>query len=383
MGTWVLINARWYQVKELQTSRDNMATEIGQLNAAIAALLDQRQEPETAPRIDEAMARLADGKTEAAEQILNEVLTRAKAEGTRALKQAASAARHLGALRYLHDTQAAVEAYTEAVNLDPDDPAGWNMLGLLHLRQGQLDPAATAFERVLGLGNQIEDKAVIATALSHLGVIYQIRGDLDKAEETHLMALAIDEEIDRKEGMANDYGNLGLIYRTRGELEKAEKFLRRSLALNDKVGRKEGMANTYGNLGVIYQTRGELEKAEEMHLLALAIDEGFDRKEGKANAYGNLGLIYRTRGDLDKAEEFFRKSLALDEKLGDKEGIALQYGNLGLICQTRGDVAGACEHWSTALRLFEEVGAVPQIEQTRDLMKDAGCTTRGDEEGEA
>jgi len=343
MGTWVLINARWYQVKELQTSRDNMATEIGQLNAAIAALLDQRQEPETAPRIDEAMARLADGKTEAAEQILNEVLTRAKAEGTRALKQAASAARHLGALRYLHDTQAAVEAYTEAVNLDPDDPAGWNMLGLLHLRQGQLDPAATAFERVLGLGNQIEDKAVIATALSHLGVIYQIRGDLDKAEETHLMALAIDEEIDRKEGMANDYGNLG----------------------------------------VIYQTRGELEKAEEMHLLALAIDEGFDRKEGKANAYGNLGLIYRTRGDLDKAEEFFRKSLALDEKLGDKEGIALQYGNLGLICQTRGDVAGACEHWSTALRLFEEVGAVPQIEQTRDLMKDAGCTTRGDEEGEA
>ena len=102
-----------------------------------------------------------------------------------------------------------------------------------------------------------------------------------------------------------------------------------------------------------------------------------------ASDYGNLGLIYQTRGDLDKAEEFHGKSLALNKGLGRKEGMASDYGNLGLIYQTRGDLAGACEHWSTALRLFEEVGAALDIEHIRAVMENAGCTTRGDEEGEA
>ena len=74
---------------------------------------------------------------------------------------------------------------------------------------------------------------------------------------------------------------------------------------------------------------------------------------------------------------------ALNEKIGRKEGMDSDYGNLGLISQSRDDVAGACEHWSTALRLFEEVGATPEIEHVRAMMKDAGCPTRADEEGEA
>ena len=83
--------------EELKASNDNMAAEISQLKEAVGALLDRRQEPDAAPRIDDALARLADGETEAAEEILNDILTRAKADGTRALKQAAAAARHLGA----------------------------------------------------------------------------------------------------------------------------------------------------------------------------------------------------------------------------------------------------------------------------------------------
>ena len=48
--------------------------------------------------------------------------------------------------------------YAEVVKLDPEDPDGWNMLGLLRTRVGDLDGAIAAFERVLALSNKTKDK---------------------------------------------------------------------------------------------------------------------------------------------------------------------------------------------------------------------------------
>ncbi|KKK73245.1 hypothetical protein LCGC14_2895770, partial [marine sediment metagenome] len=121
------------------------------------------------------------------------VKERRKAEGAAALKEAASAARHIGALAFLHDTDKALAAYREAVDLDPDNADGWNRLGYLLRRTGDLDNAEQACRRVLALGNRVDNQELLAVATGNLGILYSTRGDLDRAEEMYGKSLALNE----------------------------------------------------------------------------------------------------------------------------------------------------------------------------------------------
>ncbi len=295
---------------------EGLQEQVRQLTAAVEALSAERGDPNAPPGIDEALSLLKDGDTGAAEAVFEEVKTRRKAEGEGALKEAAAAARHIGALAYLHDTDKALAAYREAVALDPDDPDGWNMLGHLLDRTGDLDGATEAYNRVLSLGNRTADRSLIAIATGNLGNIYKTRGELDRAEEMYGKSLELNEELGRKEGMANQYGNLGNLYQTWDERDRAEEMYGKSLELNEALGRKEGMARDYGTLGIIYMIRGELDRAEEMYRKSLELNQALGRKMGMAMNYGNLGDLYKTRGDLDRAEEMYRKSLALYREIG-------------------------------------------------------------------
>ena len=136
-------------------------------------------------------------------------------------RETARALRNLGALAFLHDSEKALVAYNEAVQLDPDDADGWNQLGSLRYRTGQIDGAFEAFERVLSLGNAVKDKSLIAIATGNLGNLYKTRGDLKKAEEFYLKSLALNAELGRKEGMARQYGNLGTLFEARGDVDLA------------------------------------------------------------------------------------------------------------------------------------------------------------------
>jgi tetratricopeptide (TPR) repeat protein len=310
--------------------------QIQALTKAVEALQTERQEAETEAEqttIDTALAHLKEGNPSEAEAIFEEILETQSKHGQQANKQAAAAARHIGALAFLHDTAKAHKAYKRATELDPDNAHGWNQLGHLQNRLGQLNNAIKSYETVLRLGNSSADQTLIAAALNNLGLIYQTQGDLEKAEDAQLKALKINEKLGNKQGMAQSYGNLGVIYKTQGDLEKAEEAQLKSLKINEQLGNKKDMAASYVNLGVIYQTQGDLEKAEDAQL----------------------------------------KSLKIKEQLGNKLGIAISYGNLGGISGLKGNMSEACAHWQKALALFTEVGAKREMEQTSNLLKAANC----------
>jgi tetratricopeptide (TPR) repeat protein len=149
-----------------------------------------------AAKKDDALARLQKGDAQGAKAIFQEILDRKAAEGAAANNEAAEAARHLGALAFYDNTQEALAAYQKAVVLDPSDASGWNELGLLLLRVGQLKEAGA----------------------------------------TQLKALELDEALGSQEGMAADYGNLGIVYEDRGDLVQAEAMYKKALALYTEVG---------------------------------------------------------------------------------------------------------------------------------------------------
>ncbi len=337
--------------KELADTKEQMKA----LTEAITALSKVNAPVKT---INEALQELKQGHTAKAQAIFAEVLRSKEAEGRKANKEAATAARHLGALAYMNNPKEALRAYQKAVELDPNNADGWNELGKLLQRTGELAQAEAAFRKVLVLVEAHQDKQWQVKAIANLGNVYLTRGELDKAEEMHRKALALDQALDSKEGMAADYGNLGLVYERRREIDKAEEMHRKALALDQVLGSKEGMARDYANLGLVHDTRGELDKAEEMHRKALALDQDLDSKEGMAADYGNLGIVYERRRELDKAEEMYRKALELFQALGSKEGMAEDYSHLGSLYKKRGDLAQAEELWRKSLRLFQKMGAM-------------------------
>ena len=272
-------------------------------------------------------------------------------------KQAAEAYRNLGALAFLDNTQEALQAYRRATQLDPDDVEGWNQLGHLLKRAGDLDEAISAYSKVLALGETHQDQSEIAIAYSSLGLAYHILGESDKALEFHQKSLAIEENLGDKKGLAVQYINLGLVYQSRGELEKAIELYNKSLAITESLGNKEGMAAAYSNLGLVYQKRDELNKAIEFYNKSLTITEKLSAKEGMAINYGNLGTVYKTRGELDKAIGFQKKALTLSEALGYKDGIATACANLGSTYELKDNKVEAKRYYQMSIELFKQLGS--------------------------
>ncbi len=86
-------------------------------------------------QIETAMIALAKGNTVIAKQLFSY----AAEKGEQEVQQTAKAYRHLGALAFLDNTQQAIQAYRRANELDPNNPSGWNQLGHLLKRVGELN----------------------------------------------------------------------------------------------------------------------------------------------------------------------------------------------------------------------------------------------------
>ncbi|MEO0498440.1 MAG: tetratricopeptide repeat protein, partial [Pseudomonadota bacterium] len=219
---------------------------VAELEAENNDLKGNTTEPE------DALADILAGDPTRAERLLQDRIDAKEPD----VIQLAADYRALGAIRFLHDTHGALQAYERSTQLDPNDMDGWNQLGHLQDRLGELDTASRSYNTVLVLADGRNDDEARAIAFGNLGIMLQMRGDLDGAEDMYRKSLSLDEALDRKEGMANQCGNLGNLLQMRGDLDGAEEMYRKSLALHEALGRKEGLASVYANLSLVAYQRG-------------------------------------------------------------------------------------------------------------------------------
>jgi tetratricopeptide (TPR) repeat protein len=356
---------------------------------------------------------LKDKTGAAAEAAIDQLIEQRAIARRRLARDEADLYRQKGAFAFLNDTQKALALYKTATELDPDEPFGWNQLGRLHLRIGEMDAAATSFERAIALATEQQDRKAIATATGNLALIHADRGALNKAEALLQQALKIDEELNYKEGLAADFGYLGNVYLAGGKLQQAEAIYRKSLELYEGLDSKEGMASAYGNMAIIHRRRGDYFKAEAVQKMALSLDTAVGYKEGMAAGYRNLAAIAWARGSLNEAEAMQKAALGLSLTLGRKESLADDYTNLGLIHQAQrrfaeaeiahkqaisirqmlplkpalaedyanlgivalrnGDRGQACNYWRQALGLYERTDVRARADEVTSALRGASC----------
>src|SRR6185369_16417782 len=114
---------------------------------------------------------------------------------------------------------------------------------------------------------QTLDRLLPATELAaaftqQLGGIAYLRGDYTSAEDLYHRSLAVGEELNDRAGIATSYGQLGNIAFQRGDYTGAEDLYRASLAIKEELGDRPGTATSYGKLGNIAQERKDYTAAE-------------------------------------------------------------------------------------------------------------------------
>ena len=148
-----------------------------------------------------------------------------RAAGRQALAEAATAARHLGALAYVRDPRVALTAYEESVALDPANPIAWNQIGLLRYQHGDVAVALTAFEHAAKYAAADRDARVRGTVHNNFGLALNALGQGEEAQRQFAAASAIADEHALPELRAVALGNLGVLCLTRGQFDRAHELL--------------------------------------------------------------------------------------------------------------------------------------------------------------
>jgi len=187
------------------------------------------------------------------------------------------------------DSQAALQAYLRAIEIDPRHGDAYNNIATLYHLDGRLDEAIAWYHRALERYPGYEE------IYQNLGDAYTQKGQLAEGIEMYQRAL----EIDARDGAI--WSNFGQTLYRAGCWEEAEEAFWKAVEL------MPDQPEPYNNLGNIYSRQGENERAVDMYRKAVERDP--DRRP---EVLVNLGDTYREMGRLPAAREVLERAAALD-----------------------------------------------------------------------
>ena len=191
-------------------------------------------------------------------------------------------------------TATAIEAYHQALRINPEYGEAWYNLGVVCSQASQTAKAIEAYHQALRINP--ED----AAAWNNLGTAYGQTDQTAKAIEAYQQALRINPED------AAAWNNLGTDYGQAGHTAKAIEAFQQALRINPEFAR------AWYNLGTVYGRAGQRAKAIEAFQQALRINPEY------AQAWFGLGIGYKISGQTSKVMEAYRQLKRLDPELADE-----------------------------------------------------------------
>ena len=202
------------------------------------------------------------------------------------------------------DLEAAMDAYTKAIELSPTYAVAYSNRGTAKHARGQPDAALADLDRA------IELDPTLATAYNNRGVAKRSLGQHDAALADY------DRAIELSPTYAGAYNNRGYAKHVRGQHDAALADLDRAIELDP-------------TLAAAYDSRGEMKHARGQHDAALAdLDRAIELDPTLTTAYDNRGNTKRSLGRISEAREDYQEALALAQEAGDEEVVTKAQDNL-------------------------------------------------------
>jgi predicted Zn finger-like uncharacterized protein len=253
----------------------------------------------------------------------------------------------------LGDRDRAREAYTRALQKDPDDPVAHAGMGKALAAQGQLPAARKEMEIALA---QLDSDASLCF---EYGSLLRRMGESLTALDSFRKAVRLDSKEPRY------HARLGGVLVERGEFEEAEQYLRQAVALNDRQGEalyflaralagrknlgeavdlmKRAVEIEPDNPDYLYHLGLIYERGQQVRDAIVSFTRAIERGNRTADAHEHLGMNLMVENRFPEAVKAFKKAAELDPKR------TRIWGLVGDAEQQAGDLDGAIRDFQRAL----------------------------------
>lgn len=173
----------------------------------------------------------------------------------------------------------AIECFTEAVKIEPENACALTHCGMIYKDEGHLVEAAEAYRKAQAADPSYNPASeFLAIVLTDLGTSLKLADNAEEGIKKYCEALEVDSHY------APAYYNLGVVYSEMMQFDIA-------LTCYEKAASERPLyAEAYCNMGVIYKNRGELEAAIACYERCLTISPNFEiAKNNMAIALTDLG----------------------------------------------------------------------------------------------
>ena len=174
----------------------------------------------------------------------------------------------------------AVESYSAAIDMQPNNAYFYNARGCAYNGLGEYEKAISDFDKAIKLDSEFVD------AYNNRGYAYGSLGKYEKAISDFDKAIELGPEL------IEAYSNRGYTYNGLGEYEKAISDFKKAIELNPK------QANPYKHYGCLWKKRGDFAKALELLTKAIELNPRYKKAyEERAEVYRSLGRIAEAEAD--------------------------------------------------------------------------------------
>ncbi|CAF1675610.1 unnamed protein product [Adineta ricciae] len=261
-------------------------------------------------------------------------------------------------LQLTADDDPQLRVLTDRIESEVQGSTGWERLGHLLLKLGQLDKAEELYTVLLEQASDNNDRAHY---YHQLGCLKYSQGDYKMAIEYYEKVLEIQEKTlpSNHPDLATSYNNIGAVYMSMGEYSKALSFYEKTLEIFQKTlpSNHPSLATSYSCIGLVYYNMGEYSKALSFYEKTLEISQKTlpSNHPDLATSYNNIGGVYHNMGEYSKALSFYEKALGIREKTlpSNHPSLATSYNNIGGVYYNTKDYSKALTYFERALDIWQ------------------------------
>jgi predicted ATPase/DNA-binding CsgD family transcriptional regulator len=192
-----------------------------------------------------------------------------------------------------------------------------NGVGYIALFQGDYEAAKTFLEQSLALYRGLEDKEGIASCLIYLGFVALLgERDLESVPALYEEASGLGEEFEDRRVVANLSLFSGLIAASQGEIKRSMVLHEEALALFRRIGDIQGTGHCLNNLALMAVSLADYDRASALMRENLRMAREADYKLLILYSLLGFGLVAAALGEAARAARLWGAEAAMTEAFG-------------------------------------------------------------------